>query len=117
MNINDRITSTFDKINRQSYDLTAQEILIESYYLNLDLLDSETVQEQFAETMINNYYESISSLRVNDKNKNLFFTYGKIMEEQLPQEIKTKGKEFTFDYFYHQLKPRLEDNLLKLLQG
>jgi len=116
MDLNERITSTFDFINRRTYNSAINETLIETDYVDYDLLESELVQQYFSKTMINNYYEEISSIKVNDPAKGLFYRYGRILEEQLPKEIKIQGKDFTFDYFYYQLKPKLTDDLLKLLQ-
>ena len=116
MDLNERVTSTFDLINRRTYHSAVEENIKDSYYINYNLLESETVQEQFAETMINNYYEEISSFKLNDPNQELFLTYGKILEEKLPQNIKDKGKDFTFDHFYYQFRPKLLDELFKLLQ-
>jgi hypothetical protein len=126
----DQMIATTDKHHRNAYDAAVDAILIDkSGYVDQNRLKDKKVREDFADKMADFYItKAKQQFKVGDKAKFdeletelLMNAYAGTTRGKLKIYIRQAGKDFTFDHFNTEMKPKLmksiEDNLSSATVG
>ncbi len=122
-----QMVRTMERHHRQAYDAAVDDVLIKDGQVDLDLLDKPENQDKFAEKMANHYVSKAKQTfkisdaefgKLDDLEKELLMNaYAGTTKAQLTQYIRTKGKEFTFEHFYNEVRPGLMEQIEKNLKA
>ena len=114
---------TMERHHRQAYDTAVDDVLMKDGKIDIDLLDSPEHQDKFAEKMANHYVSKAKQTfnisdadfgKLDDLEKELLMNaYSGTTKAQLTQYIRTKGKDFTFEHFYNEVRPDLMGQIEK----
>ncbi len=112
-----QMLNTMDRHHRGAYDKAVDDIITKNGQVDMDLLDDIKNQEKFADKMADHYLSKAqkvlkSSGKLDDLEKELLMNaYAGTTKTQLKQLVRQRGKNFTFDHFYGELKPQLMETI------
>lgn len=121
-----RMIATMERHHRNAYDAAVDEVLMEDGQVDIDKLDAMENRDKFADKMADHYLSKAKQVlkvkegkeKLDDLEQELLMNaYTGTTKSQLKQYVREKGKKFTFDHFYTEVRPGIMKSINQNLRN